>query len=147
MGLRAHVARNRAVLLDSDTFDLDLKGFGAISAIDLIIRATNGATSNQGVPISTDVDTIEVVDGSRVLHSLSGVQERVLNTFEQGEYPAVTLDEQAAVDLKGRRAEHGQIAAVEDRLAGSLYIIAAVVRIEFKLAGLNLDGSGIVGGR
>ncbi len=96
MGLRAHVARDRATLSDADTFELDLRGFGAISAIDVIMRATNGATSNQGVPINVDVDTIEVVNGSQVLHSLSGIQERVLNTFELGDYPAVTLDEQAA---------------------------------------------------
>lgn len=94
--IRAHVARDRAVLADSDTFELDLRGFGAISAIDVIIRATNGATMNQQVPIHTDVDTIEVVDGSRVLHSLSGFQERSLNCFEQGHYPQVGLDERAA---------------------------------------------------
>lgn len=94
--LRAHVARDRAVLVDSDTFELELRGFGAISAIDLIFRVTNGATSNQGVPISSDVDTIEVVNGSQVIHSLSGVQERVLNSYEYSGYPSITLDEGAA---------------------------------------------------
>lgn len=94
--LRSHVSRDRATLDDSDTFELDLKGFSSISAIDIIIRGTNGATSNQGVPLNTDIDTIEVVNGSQVIHSLSGVQSRVLNTFEQRNYPSITLDEQAA---------------------------------------------------
>ncbi len=90
------VVRDRTVLADSDTFELDLKGFPALSAIDIILRVTNGATMNQGVPIHTDVDTIEVVDGTNVIYSLSGVQARVMNCYEQRRYPVVTLDERAA---------------------------------------------------
>ena len=95
-GIRAAVARDRAAVGDSSTFELDLKGFQAISAIDIIIRATNGSTNNQGTPIHADVDTIEVLDGSRVLYSLSGVQCRALHCYEMGHYPAVTYDERAA---------------------------------------------------
>ena len=94
--LRTHVAVDRGVLADTATYELDLKGFSGISAIDIVLRATNGVTMNQGVPIWTDIDTIEVVDGSRVVYSLTGVQARCLNCFETGKYPTVTYDEQAA---------------------------------------------------
>lgn len=89
-------ARDRQSLDDSDTFVLDLRGYHGISAIELIIRATNGATSNQGNPIHLDVDTIEVVDGSRQITSLSGVQVRSLNCYELGYYPPVVYNEGAA---------------------------------------------------
>ena len=93
--LRAAVARDRAAVADSSTFELDLKGYKAISAIDLILRATNGTTNNQATYIHADVDTIEVLDGSRVIFSLSGVQVRALNCYEMGHYPAVTYNEAA----------------------------------------------------
>ena len=93
--LRAAVARDRSSVLDASTFELDLKGFTSISAIDLIIRATNGSTNNQAGYIHDEVDTIEVLDGSRVIFSLSGIQCRALNCYEMGHYPAVTFDEAA----------------------------------------------------
>lgn len=93
--LRAAVARDRAAVSDSDTFELDLRGFSSISAIDVIVRSTNGSTNNQATYIHADVDTIEVVDGSQVIYSLSGVQARSLNCYEMGHYPAVTYDEDA----------------------------------------------------
>ena len=93
--LRAAVARDRAATADSSTFELELKGFQSISAIDIIIRSTNGTTNNQATYIHSDVDTIEVLDGSRVIYSLSGVQARSLNCYEMGHYPAVSYDEGA----------------------------------------------------
>ena len=94
--MRPQIVRDRAVLGDSDTLDIDLRGFRGISAIDLIFRAANGATSNQGNPIHQDVDSIEVIDGSKVLYSLDGIQTRALNCYETKGYPHVQLDEQAA---------------------------------------------------
>ena len=94
--LRYAVFRDRAVLTDSDTFEFSLSGLQGVSALDIVIRATNGATSNQGVPISTDIDKIEVVDGSKVIYSLSGVQARALNCYEMGRYPTILADERAA---------------------------------------------------
>ena len=93
-GIRRAVARDRATLSDSDTFELDLKGFTSISAVDIIIRATNGSTNAQAVYIHNEVDTIEVLDGSSVIFSLSGIQCRSLNCYEMGRYPAVQLDEE-----------------------------------------------------
>ena len=95
VAIRHAVARDRQSVGDSSTFELELKGFQSISAVDIIIRATNGSTNNQTNKIYTDVDTIEVVDGSRVIYSLSGEQCRALNCYEMGHYPAVTFDEDA----------------------------------------------------
>lgn len=95
VSIRSAVARDRASISDSSTFELDLKGFTSISAIDIIIRSTNGSTNNQAQYIHDDVDTIEVVDGSRVIYSLSGIQCRSLNCYELGHYPAVNFSELA----------------------------------------------------
>jgi len=108
-GIRAAVARDRASVADSSTFELDLKAYPAISAIDLILRSTNGSTNNQAQYIHDDVDTIEVLDGSRVIYSLSGIQCRSLNCYTMGRYPAVTFDEAAnAVQQELFRVEFGR---------------------------------------
>jgi len=66
-----------------------------ISAIDVIIHATNGATSNQGNPLHVDVDRVEIIDGTDRLFSLSLVQAIVQHAHERGKYPVHHLDENA----------------------------------------------------
>ncbi len=80
-----------------------------ISAIDVIIRAANGATSNQGNPLHIDVDRVEIVDGTDRIHSLSLVQGIIQHCYENGRYPANILDEAAAaVQEEGYRINFGR---------------------------------------
>jgi len=80
-----------------------------ISAIDVVIQATNGATMNQGNPLRTDVDRVELMNGSDRLHSLSLVQGIIQHAHEKGRYPAHMLNEgAAAVQQEGYRISFGR---------------------------------------
>jgi hypothetical protein len=100
MRTRDHYLARDETLSDSQTKTIDLKGVDPISAIEIQYEATNGATSNVGVPLHKDVDKIEVVDGSDVLFSLSGPQLAALNFYETGRYPFHDLNEGAAAVQK-----------------------------------------------
>jgi hypothetical protein len=100
-----YLARDETVS-DSQTKIINLNITDAISAIDVIYEATNGATSNQGVPLHKDVDKIEVVDGSDVLHSLPMPHLEAINFFEAGKYPPHTITEAAAGAQKEQATIH-----------------------------------------
>jgi len=75
-----------------------------ITAIDIIVEATTGATSCVDHEIHDDVSKIEVVDGAEVLHSLSMIEEQGLNSFELGRFPWFDFDEGAGKTV--REAAH-----------------------------------------
>lgn len=80
-----------------------------ISAIDVIMRATNGATSNLGNPLHVDVDRVEIINGTDRLHSLSLVQGIAQHYYEYGTYPVHILTEGAAgVQQEGYRISFGR---------------------------------------
>lgn len=80
-----------------------------ISAIDVIIEANNGATSNQGQELHDDVDRVELIDGSDRLHSLSLVQGIIQHAFEHGQYPHHLLtEEEDASQQEGYRIYFGR---------------------------------------
>ena len=111
-----------------------------ISAIDVIIRATNGATSNLNNPLHVDVDRVEIIDGTDRLHSLSLVQGIVQHYYEYGRYPNHIISEDAAaVQQEGYRISFGRFLGDPDywldptqfsnlmyRLTGDLTISATV---------------------
>jgi len=78
---------------DSQTKTIDLDITDPITALIIIYQADNGSTSNQGVHIHDDVDKIEVIDGSEVLFSLSGIQTQLLDFYGLGKMPMQILTE------------------------------------------------------
>ena len=111
-----------------------------ISAIDVIIEATNGGTSNQGQELHDDVDRIEILDGSDRVFSLSMLQGLSQHAYEIGRYPNHVLSEAAsAVQQQGFRImfgrwlgdpeywlDPGQFSNLQYRLTGDLTISATV---------------------
>jgi len=73
--------------------DLDLSE--VISAFELEVECTNGATSNLDNYISDIVTKIEVVDGSDVLHSLNMSQLEALYFYKTGKAPCLFPSEWA----------------------------------------------------
>lgn len=111
-----------------------------ISAIDVVIEATNGSTSNQGQELHDDVDRIEIISGTDRLHSLSLFQGIIQHAYEVGRYPNHILTEGAAgVQQQGYRIMFGRFLGDPDywldpqmfsnlqyRLVGDLTISATV---------------------
>lgn len=79
-------------LSDSGVQTIDIKPGAPISAIELIFGGTKGATENQSDKIQQYVPTIQLVDGSDVLWSLSMTEAVALNCFEMGKKPAHEYD-------------------------------------------------------
>jgi len=84
------------VLDDSGTVTIDIKIKDPITALEILMSAANGATSNQENHLHDCVSKIELVDGSDVLYSLSMVQGQALNFFEMGKEPIMNLTEFAS---------------------------------------------------
>jgi len=91
--------RNEAVA-DSATVNKSVKITKGISAILLTYQATNGVTMNQGVYLHSDVDTLQLADGSDVLFNLNGVECQAQNFLESGKMPEMTIDEGAAGTMR-----------------------------------------------
>jgi len=81
---------------DSQTKIIDINLKDPITALFILYQADNGSTSNQGVHLHDDVDKIELVDGSDVLFSLSGIQCQALDFYSLGRVPPVKLTEAAS---------------------------------------------------
>jgi len=80
-----------------------------ISAIDVLIRATHGATMNQGNPLNVDVDNVEIIDGTDRIFSLSLAQGIGNHCYQRGKYPHAVLNEgAAAVQEEGFRINFGR---------------------------------------
>lgn len=78
MRTRKAYVRQGVTLADATPLVVDLGLTAPVTALILNIEATNGATSNQGIYLPTDIDTIEVVDGSFTLFRMSGVEAHAL---------------------------------------------------------------------
>ena len=96
MRTRMAYIENRRNWPDSDVLVDGVRVTKPISAIDVIIRATNGATMNQGNPLHVDVDNVELIDGSRIVHNLSLRDAIIQHCYERGRYPAHILHENAS---------------------------------------------------
>jgi len=84
---RWHPAAAAETLKNKELYDMLLDFKGALSAIAIYISATNGATYNKDNEIYKLVRKIEIKDGSKILHSVTGVQEQGLNAFDLGKVP------------------------------------------------------------
>ncbi len=96
MQFRDHYFKRESTVSDSDTVIIDINVKNPISAIIIEYEATNGATSCTNHELHDDISSIELVDGSRVLWSLSMAQARALNFFETGILPHTNQSEAAA---------------------------------------------------
>ena len=96
MKTREHLLVNARTMADSETFTKDLPGSAKIMELRIRISATNGATSNTLAKLNGKVTKIEVVDGSDVLHSLSGQEEQANNFYRHGSLPFQQLNSKAA---------------------------------------------------
>jgi len=84
---------------DAATFTLNLTGVGKIRWMRIHFEDTNGGTSNTVGNLHSMVSKIQVVDGSRVLHSLSMQEEIALNAYRYGAMPQAFLTQDASAVL------------------------------------------------
>lgn len=89
MKTRDAVLDYQKVIKDTETYQKDLDLVEPISAIELEVECTNGATSNEDNFISDIVTKVEVVDGSEVLYSLNMSQLEALHFYKTGKMPAI----------------------------------------------------------
>lgn len=89
MKYRDAVLAYQKVVGDTDTITFDLDIVDPVSAIELEVECTNGATSNVDNFISDIVTNIQLVDGAEVFASLSMQQLEALHFFKQYRSPAI----------------------------------------------------------
>ena len=94
--MRKTYLRKGQSLDDSGTYQIDINIVEQISQLIIFVEATNGATSNQGVMLPTDIDKIELTDGASVIYSMSGIMSRCLSYHESGKMPPHFYTEAAA---------------------------------------------------
>jgi len=80
---------------DTKTEIIDLDIVEPISAFELEVECTNGATSNEDNFISDIVTKVEIVDGSEVLTSLNMSQLEALHFYKSGKTPCLFPSEWA----------------------------------------------------
>ena len=95
MRIRNEYLEKARGVADSETVTVNIDVLNPISALVIVYQATNGATSNQGVAIHDDIDSIDLVDGSEEVFSLSGIEALILNAFEMKRMPYMDLTEAA----------------------------------------------------
>jgi len=84
---RRHYIANRQVLADSGEQTWDVRVRDPISALWVEFRATNGATHNVNNSLPEVIDKIELIDGSKVICSMSGVEAFALACYSLGKFP------------------------------------------------------------
>lgn len=83
----------KAVLLDNETNStagtktIDLKGLDSISRLVVMMSGTNNGSTPTAHPAKM-VSKIELVDGSDVFFSLSGIEAQALHYYQTGKLPA-----------------------------------------------------------
>lgn len=93
MRLRDVYLLNAQTLNDSDTVTVNLAGVGKILYLDIRYSDQNGATSNTVCRLNGMVSKLQVIDGSRVIQSLSMREAQARNAFMYGRMPFQLLSE------------------------------------------------------
>lgn len=96
MKVRDAVLEYQKTVTDASTTIIDLDVPDPISALEIEVECTNGATSNEDNFISDIVTKIEVVDGSDVLASLNMFHLEALQFYKTGKTPALFPSEWAS---------------------------------------------------
>ena len=89
MKYRQNVQLYQETQKDTATKILDLDLPDPISALEIEVECTNGATSNKGNFISDIVTKIEVVDGAEVFYSVNMAQLEALQFYKTGRMPVM----------------------------------------------------------
>lgn len=107
--IRNVVLTNTETINNSGTKIIDLDLQDPITAIDVILNATNGSTSNQQVNIHDDIDKIEIVDGSDVHFDMNMILAQALHAYHYGRMPVLQITEAASgVQREGFRIPFGR---------------------------------------
>lgn len=93
MRLRDVYLLNAQSLNDSDTVTVNLAGVGKILYLDIRYSDKNGTTSNTVCRLNGMVSKMQVVDGSRVIQSLSMREAQTRNAFMYRNMPFQLLSE------------------------------------------------------
>jgi len=102
MEIRDYYFKDKMTLADSDTTSIDLKGLNPLSAIIVDIEVTNGSSHCRDHRIHDDVSLIEVVDGSKVIASLSMKEWAAVSSFVNRHIPKSLFSEWSGVTQKER---------------------------------------------
>lgn len=108
MRLRDVYLLNAQTLNDSDTVTVNLTGVGKIMYLDIRYSDQNGATSNTVCRLNGMVSKLQVIDGSRVIQSVSMREAQALNAFMHKRMPFqllsedddIVVAEQAVIDFR-----------------------------------------------
>ena len=108
MRLRDVYLLNGQSLNDSDTVQVNLAGVGKILYMVIQYSDQNGTTSNTVCRLNGMVSKLQVVDGSRVIQSLSMREAQALNAFNYKRMPFqllsedddIVITEQAILDFR-----------------------------------------------
>ena len=101
MTWRRYVAADAESLSDTEVWDYSLGTTGILSGAVVIIKATNGSTSNVDNPIAGLVNKIEITDGARKLHSVTGIEEQALAAYDLKQVAPDTEDMNADKEQVG----------------------------------------------
>jgi len=89
MKTRDAVLHYQRTTKDTESVTIDLDLVEPISALEIEIQCTNGATSNKGNYISDILTKVEVVDGSEVLEGLNMSQLEAMHFYKTGKMPCI----------------------------------------------------------
>ena len=78
---------NRYGVADSGEYTVNIGMRDIITALALEFRATNGASGNKDNPLAECITSIELIDGGKVLYSLTGQQLFALTAYRKGYIP------------------------------------------------------------
>ena len=90
---RSTYLENRLVMADSGVVTLDVNVRDPITSLFFEFRATNGATSNIANHVAQNVLSVDLIDGSEVLMSLTGQQLAALTWYHRGYIPNTLMCE------------------------------------------------------
>lgn len=97
MPVRHSTIKKEEAIADSSTETIDLSKNNWVSAILIEYYATNGGTNNEDAHPHDIVSSIQVLDGSYVLKSLTGVEASAMYLYDHGVVPPEWLDESLSV--------------------------------------------------
>lgn len=92
---RRTTVANVVTVADTEVWEYSLPSAGVLNAVFLQLRATNGATSNLDNSLEQCVNSIQVVDGGRVLMDLSGAQAQMVSLIGSKNEPRSVISEGA----------------------------------------------------
>lgn len=70
---------SQETLSDTEVWEYSIPTNGVLNGIFLQVRATNGSTSNLGAQLEQCINSVQVVDGGRVLMDLTGPQAQLVS--------------------------------------------------------------------